>query len=86
MGIVKTAGASLAPSTASAFAFKHADGLAAERVKYATDDVQRGVALHAPYVFPGFLACELFGGEEVHFSPLLERCNKYQTAQMFRYE
>jgi len=51
-----------------------------------TDDVQRGVALHAPYVFPGFLACELFGGEEVHFSPLLERCNKYQTAQMFRYE
>jgi hypothetical protein len=77
MRIVKTAGALLAPSTVSAFAFKHADGLGAERVKYATDDVELGVAVHLSGLFGEFFA------PEVHVSPLRERSNKYQTAQTF---
>jgi len=83
-GIFKTAGYLLTPSTASAFAFKHADGLAAERVKYATDEIELSVALLAPAIFPGFFACKFFAAEEVHFSPLHERGNKYQKAQIFR--
>ena len=83
-GSLRLQGALLAPSTASAFAFKHADGLAAERVKYATDEIEVSVALLAPAIFPGFFACKFFAAEEVHFSPLHERGNKYQKAQIFR--
>jgi len=74
----------LAPSTTSAFAFKHADGFASERVKYATDEIGLCVAHLAPTILPGLFACEFFAAEEVHFPPLHERDNKCQTAQMFR--
>ena len=62
----------LAPGTASAFAFKHADGFAGEWVEYATDEVELGVALRAPGVFSGLFSCEFFAAEEIHFSPLHE--------------
>ena len=67
-----------APGTASALAFEHADCLAAERVKYATDDVELGVALRAPSAFSGLFACEFFATEEIHFRPLHEQGNKCQ--------
>ena len=74
-----------APGTVSALAFKHADRFAGERVEYATGDVELGATLHAPGAVSGLFSCQFFVAEEIHFSPLNERSNKYKTAQMFRY-
>jgi hypothetical protein len=47
--------------------------------------MELGLALHAPGHLPGLSACEFVAADELHFSPLNERSNKYKTAQMFRY-
>ena len=72
-----------APGTVSALAFKHADRFAGEGVEYATDEIELGVTLHAPAVFSGLFG--KFFAAEVHVSPLHERGNEDQTAQMFGY-
>ena len=50
-----------------------------------TNQIQLGVALLAPAIFPDLFDCEFVAADELHFSPLNERSNKYKTAQMFRY-
>jgi hypothetical protein len=45
--------------------------------------MELGAALLTPAILPDPFACEFFAAEEVHFTPLHERDNKYRTAQMF---